>query len=164
MMASTVTFRPVEEKDAGFLSKVYASTRYEELQATGWPQQQIDEFLRMQFEAQDTFYKQQFPDAQYQVVQYEGQDVGRLYLDLREDEVRIVDIALLPEYRGKGLGTQLLNSIIQDAGQKQLSVRIHVEKNNSALNLYLRLGFKKTDDKGVYWLMEKPAQQKCCAG
>lgn len=164
MMASTVTFRPVEEKDLGFLSKVYASTRYEELQATGWSQQQVDEFLSMQFEAQDTFYKQQFPDAQYQIVQYGSEDAGRLYLDFREDEVRIVDIALLPEYRGKGLGTKLLNSIIDDAAEKQLSVGIHVEKNNPALNLYLRLGFEKIDDKGVYWLMEKPAQRMRCAG
>lgn len=164
MMASTVTFRPAEEKDLGFLSKVYASTRYQELQATGWSQQQVDEFLRMQFEAQDTFYKQQFPDAQYQIVQYESEDAGRLYLDFREDEVRIVDIALLPEYRGKGLGTKLLNSIIDDAAEKQLSVRIHVEKNNPALNLYLRLGFENIDDKGVYWLMEKPAQRMRCTG
>ncbi len=164
MMAATVTFRLAEEKDSDFLSEVYASTRLEELQVTGWPQQQIDEFLRMQFEAQDTFYKQQFPDAHYQIVQYESQDAGRLYLDFREDEVRIVDIALLPEYRGKGLGTKLLNSIIDDAAEKQLNVRIHVEKNNPALNLYLRLGFEKTDDKGVYWLMEKPAQQMRCAG
>lgn len=159
MTALTLNLRLAKREDRNFLSRLYASTRAEELQATGWPQQQVDEFLNMQFEAQSTFYKQQFPDALYQIVQYRGKDVGRLYLDFRGDEIRIVDIALLPDYRGKGLGSKLMSRIINDAHTQQLAVRIHVEKNNPALNLYQRLGFEEIGDKGVYWLMEKPAQR-----
>jgi ribosomal protein S18 acetylase RimI-like enzyme len=154
-MAITLTLRKVTERDLDFLSKVYASTRYEELKATGWSQQQMDEFLMMQFEAQHQFYKEQFAEASFKIVQSDGQDAGRLYLDYRDDEVRIVDIALLPQFRGTGVGTRLLKNVIQDAIDKDLAVRIHVEKNNPALSLYQRLGFKQIGDRGVYWLMEK---------
>lgn len=158
-MALSLTLRVETERDLSFLSELYASTRYEELQATGWSEIQIDEFLDMQFKAQRTFYQQQFPDAKFQILVCDGEDAGRLYLDYRQDEIRIIDIALLPQYRGKGLGSRLLNSVVDEAGAKQLNVRIHVEKNNPALSLYQRLGFKEIEDKGVYWLMEKAAKE-----
>lgn len=155
MKALTLTLRKVTDSDLNFLYKVYASTRYDELEATGWSKAQKDEFLLMQFKAQDQFYKQQFSEASYEIVQCDGQDAGRLYLDKREDEIRIVDIALLPSFRGKGLGSRLLKTIIENAFTDGLAVRIHVEKNNPALTLYQRLGFEEIGDKGVYWLMEK---------
>lgn len=154
-MSVAVTLRPMKDADIDFVRKVYASTRMDELLQTGWSQRQIDDFLLMQFEAQHQFYTEQFTKASFGIVECDGKNAGRLYLDYRDDEIRIIDIALLPEFRGKGLGTRLLNDVILDAQEKQLSVRIHVEKNNPALTLYQRLGFKKIGDKGVYWLMEK---------
>ena len=159
-MSVAVTLRPIKDDDLDFLRKVYASTRLDELRQTSWSQQQINDFLAMQFEAQHQFYKEQFAEASFDIVEYDGKDAGRLYLDCREDEIRIVDIALLPEFRGRGLGTRLLNHVIRDAQQNQLSVRIHVEKNNPALTLYQRLGFKEIGDRGIYWLMEKESQKQ----
>ncbi len=163
-MTRVIKFRSINDNDLGFLAKVYASTRLEEVAKTGWKQEQIDEFLSMQFWAQHQFYQEQFSDADFEIVQIDGVDAGRLYLEQREDEVRIVDIALLPEFRGTGFGSKLLNDVIGEAFKKNKAVRIHVEKNNPALNLYQRLGFRQIEDKGVYLLMEKTPLQKVANG
>lgn len=159
-MSIKITFRAVAEHDKDFLKGVYASTRYEELRQTGWSQQQIDDFLGMQFEAQHQFYQEKFSTENFEVILCDGVEAGRLYLEFREDEIRIVDIALLPEFRGKGLGTRIVKNVIIEAQGKSISVRIHVEKNNPALTLYQRLGFEFIDDRGVYWLMEKASDKQ----
>lgn len=164
MFKATLTLRPATENDLDFLKGVYASTRLDELKATGWTQAQLEEFLAMQFNAQHTFYKEQFAKADFDIVQCNGDDVGRLYLDDRDEEIRIVDIALLPPFRGLGLGTRLLNQVMTRADSERKLVRIHVEKNNPALTLYQRLGFTEVADKGVYLLMEKSPSAKVAVG
>jgi len=118
-----------------------------------WSPGEVEAFLRMQFRAQDTYYREQFPDASYDLVVADGVPMGRLYLDRRADEVRILDIALLPEHRGKGIGSRLMTTILNEAKESGLPVRIHVERSNPAMRLYRRLGFSKVEDQGVYWLM-----------
>jgi ribosomal protein S18 acetylase RimI-like enzyme len=136
-----------------FLYRVYESTRWEELQQAPWSDEQRREFLMMQFQAQHQHYQQHYAGAEYQIIEITDQPAGRLYLDYREEEIRIVDIALLPEYRNTGVGTQILKAILAQAEAKQVPVSIHVEKNNPALKLYQRLGFVIKEDLGVYWLM-----------
>jgi RimJ/RimL family protein N-acetyltransferase len=80
--------------------------------------------------------------------------VGRLYVDRRTDEMRIIDIALLTEYRRQGIGSRLLREILAEGQAAGLPVRIHVERHNPALRLYYRLGFRKVGDRGVYYLIE----------
>jgi ribosomal protein S18 acetylase RimI-like enzyme len=150
-----IQFRPISfPEDLPFLSKVYASTRLEELAITGWPQEQIDQFLQMQFDMQHHYYQQQFEDAKYEIILWEKEEIGRLYTDLREDEIRIIDIVLLPQYRNKGIGRDLLVDILAKAASLGKCVRIHVEKNNPALKFYQSLGFCKIGDADVYLLME----------
>lgn len=155
-----LSLRPISESDEAFLAKLYASTRQEEMAQSGWPQAEIDKFLLFQFKAQHKHYQMQYDKASYDVLLLDNVACGRLYLDKRHDEYRIIDIALLPEYRGQGLGGQLLNDILAEAASKKLPVRIHVEYNNPAMHLYQRLGFVKTDETGVYYLMEKPYREE----
>jgi ribosomal protein S18 acetylase RimI-like enzyme len=110
----------------------------------------------MQFVAQHKFYMEQFSAADFHIVELHDQPIGRLYVDRREDEIRIIDIALLPEHRNKGIGSALLKDILTEAHAAALPVRIHVERNNPALGLYQRLGFREIGDQGVYLLMECP--------
>ena len=146
-----------------FLYQVYASTREEELAVVPWDNAEKATFLRMQFNAQHQHYQQHFSDAEYNVILVDDIPVGRLYLHHRADEVRIVDIALLPEYRGQGTGSGLLKNILVESKQVSLPVRIHVEHNNRALRLYERLGFHQIDDQGVYYLMEwQPSKESLC--
>jgi ribosomal protein S18 acetylase RimI-like enzyme len=122
-----------------------------------WADAAKEAFLRMQFSAQDAWYHDQMPDASYQVVLVDGEPAGRLYVDRRDGEIRIVDIALLPQHRGRGLGTTLLREILAEADAAGKPVTIHVERFNRALGLYERLGFAQVDDQGVYLLLQRPA-------
>jgi ribosomal protein S18 acetylase RimI-like enzyme len=140
--------------DEEFLFSVYAGTRVEEMDLVDWNAAQKQAFLHMQFRAQDHFYKENYPGAEYQVILLDGQPVGRLYLHRRSDEIRIMDITLLPEFRGRGIGTALLRNILEEAVKKCLPVTIHVERFNPALHLYERLGFCLAEDKGVYYFMK----------
>ncbi|RMF80917.1 MAG: N-acetyltransferase [Chloroflexi bacterium] len=149
-----ISFRPITDDDMPFLSRLYASTREDELAATPWSADEKAAFLQMQFMAQHTHYHEHYPDASYDLILADGEPIGRLYIDRWEDEIRLMDIALLPEHRNKGLGTRLMNDILDEARQKKLPVRIHVEKFNPALRLYQRLGFYELEDKGVYLFME----------
>lgn len=153
-MRKHIRLRPVGDDDREFLYLVYASTREEELRRVPWDDAQKENFLRFQFHAQRTYYDQHFADAEFSIVEYRGKPVGRLYLDRREDEIRLVDIALLSEHRGKGIGGELMADVLAEGERKGLLVRIHVEHNNPAMRLYQRLGFEKIEEQGVYWLME----------
>jgi GNAT superfamily N-acetyltransferase len=119
-----------------------------------WSTAQKEAFVQMQFRAQARFYKDNYPRAEYQVILLDGHPVGRLYIDRRVDEIRIIDIALLPEFRRRGIGSSLLNEILQEATTNRLPVAIHVERFNPALHLYERLGFCLAEDKGVYLFMK----------
>jgi ribosomal protein S18 acetylase RimI-like enzyme len=152
--STSVELRPVRARDLPFLRQVYAGTRAEELAQVPWDDVQKSEFLRMQFDAQHEYYSEQFPDARFDVVLDRGRPVGRLYVDRRADEIRVIDIAFLPESRGKGLGGALLRALLDEAAAAAKPVRIHVEKLNRALRLYRRLGFTEIEDQGVYLLME----------
>ena len=149
-----VSLRPMRAGDRDFLYRVYASTRTEELAVVDWSEAEKAAFLEQQFEAQHGYYQAQFPDAAFQVIERDGEPIGRLYLDRRADEIRIIDIALLPAHRRAGIGGALLREILGEAAAAGKAVRIHVERNNPALALYHRLGFKEIEDQGVYLLME----------
>jgi ribosomal protein S18 acetylase RimI-like enzyme len=101
-----------------------------------------------------------YPQASFQVVLVEGQPAGRLYFDRREDEVRVVDVSLLPEFQRRGIGTALLRGVISEADAAGRPVRIHVERFNPALRLYDRLGFRLLRDGGVYLLLERPPEAR----
>ena len=149
-----LTMRPETREDHEFLRRVYASTREAEMALTPWRRDEIDSFLDMQFEAQHGYYRKQFPDAEFLIIERASQPIGRLYLDRREDEIRIIDIALLTSERRNGVGGALLRDVLAEARAAKKSVRIHVERNNPALHLYHRLGFTEIEDQGVYFLME----------
>jgi ribosomal protein S18 acetylase RimI-like enzyme len=148
-----VALRPVVPRDASFLEGVYASTRAAELELVPWDEEQKQAFVRSQFAAQSSHYAQQFPDASVDVVLVDGIAAGRLYVDRRPGEVRIVDIALLPAFRGAGVGGSLLRGLLDEAAARRDTVSIHVEHNNPAQTLYRRLGFQPVADEGVYLLM-----------
>ena len=149
-----LSFRAIADADRGFLFQVYSSTREPELALVDWPPEMKAAFLDMQFNAQHTYYQQQFQQASFDVIELDGKPIGRLYLDRRPTEIRIIDISLMPDFRNRGIGTALLKDVLAEGRAKQQPVRIHVEYNNPALNLYRRLGFVQLGEDSVYFLME----------
>lgn len=153
-MSQLITLRPTLPDDQEFLFQVYASTREDEMARVDWDDDQKERFLRMQFSAQDTYYRENYPGFDFQIILVNGQSAGRLYLHRRQAEIRIMDIVLLPEFRSRGIGTELLRKVLAEGEESKLAVTIHVERFNPALCLYRRLGFQLEEDKGVYLFLK----------
>lgn len=159
MLVSTVhlSLSPVTDADAPFLFTLYASTRAEELAAWGLAPAQQDAFLRMQWLAQQRAWATRFPGAEHHIVLKDEQRAGRLLVAREADGWRLVDLALLPEHRGTGLGTHLLRGLLEEAGKVGQPVRLSVLRDNPARRLYARLGFREvpgTDAADPYLAME----------
>lgn len=152
--------RAATEADMEFLYTVYAETRREELAVTGWDEPQKEAFLRMQFASQDSHYRQHYRGASFEVVMVGGAPAGRLYLYRTPREIRIMDIALLPQFRGRGIGGEIMRGLIRMADLEGLSLTLHVEHNNPVLAYYKRLGFLTKGEHGVYLFMERPAARE----
>jgi ribosomal protein S18 acetylase RimI-like enzyme len=151
---SNIELRAISDADAEFLFGVYASTRADELAPIAWTDAQKHAFLRMQFDAQRKDYWSNYDTSRFQIVMCDGVDAGRLYVERRGDDLRIIDIALLPPFRNRGIGSFLLQQLFGEADDAVLDVRIHVEFNNPAQRLYARLGFAFAGDgDGVYRAM-----------
>ncbi len=146
--------RPERPDDESFVYRLYASTRDAELGHLPLPPEAKSALLRQQFDAQRRHYAAHYADASLQIVELDGAPVGRLYVGRWEDEVRIIELSLVPEVRGRGLGSALLTTLIAEARAARLPLRIHVAVTNPAVRLYLRLGFAALDNDGVHMLME----------
>lgn len=157
-MNSAISLRTAAAGDIAFLKSVYFSTRQAELAVLSWDDSEKTAFLEMQFRAQDTDYHANYPDAAYDVVVHDGVDVGRLYVHRQADSIAILDIALLPEHRGAGIGSALLHDLIAESDESGKPLVIYVEKYNRARNFYDRLGFVEVEDAGFYWRMARPAR------
>ncbi len=152
---SAYSLRPIAPTDRELLYRVYASTRAEELAAVDWSAAQREAFLRQQFEAQHAWYQQNYAGGAFDVVlDAAGRPAGRLYVARWPREIRLIDVALLPEFRRQGLGGAILRDLLAEAGRAGKPVTIHVERLNPALRLYERLGFRLKEDKGVYLFLE----------
>ena len=149
-----VSLRPITEDDLPFLRRVYVTSRDYEMAVVPWSEEQKLAFLEGQFAAQHAHYRQHFTKAEFWIVLVDGEPAGRLYLDRRAEEHRLVDVSLAPEHRGQGLGSALLRDVMADAAAAGKRVTIHVEIFNPAMRLYQRLGFRAIDDQGPYHLME----------
>jgi ribosomal protein S18 acetylase RimI-like enzyme len=148
------SLRPANEADREFLLALYGSTREDELAQVEWDDAAKQAFLEHQFRAQDHHYRANYPGATLDVVEVDGERAGRLYVHRGEDDIRIMDIAIVPGFRARGIGTRLIQDLMAEAGASGRSVSIHVEMQNPARSLYDRLGFVPVGEHGVYVLME----------
>jgi ribosomal protein S18 acetylase RimI-like enzyme len=139
------------------LYRIYASTRDEELAVVPWTAEQKEAFLRMQFTLQDAHYRGNYPGASFDVLVVGGLPAGRLYVSRRPEEIRVMDIALLPEFRRRGIGERVLRDVLAEADRDGVPVSLSVAWNNPARRLYERVGFSVVADQGVYLLMVRRA-------
>jgi len=154
--APDVRLRPASADDRDFFARVYAAGRAEELAPVPFSPAEKEAFLAQQFAAQSVHSSRHYGDASYDVILVEGEPAGRLIVHRTPEHILIVDIALLPEYRGRGIGTSLLLPILEEGNAADAAVQIHVEHSNPALRLYERLGFAPIGDDGIYLTMERP--------
>ncbi len=151
-----VRLRPVAPEDEEFLLQVYASSRADEMALVPWNEEQKRAFVRSQFEAQYAQYNERFPDAEYSVILYRGRPVGRLWIGRTPEQIRLLDIAILPEFQNQGIGATLLRMLVAESEQRSLPLRHMVFKlNTAALRFYQQFGFSQIDDVGAYLHMER---------
>lgn len=151
----TVELRPVSPSDDPFLVSVYASTREDELAQAEWTEGQKEMFLRWQFDLQRREYGVRFPDAIYHVIMVDQRPAGRIWVGSDDEQIRLLDIALLPEFQNRGVGTELVRRLIEEASKQGKALRHMVfVLNNDAHRFYERLGFSIIEEFGAYKHME----------
>jgi GNAT superfamily N-acetyltransferase len=157
MAADSITLREARPGDEPFLREVYACTRAQELAMVPWTTEQRAEFLRFQFDAQDQYYRQKYPDASFQLILENDEPVGRLYILREAEAIRILDITVLPQYRNHGVGGKVIRAIMAEADQNCQSITIWVEQFNASLKMFQLYGFSAIADDGYnYHLARSP--------
>lgn len=151
---SNISLRPVGPDDYDFLLQVYASTRAEEMALVPWTNEQRQAFVRSQFNAQQDFYARKYPGASHDIIMSNGRATGQLYVARLDQEIRIVDVALLPAERNVGIGSYLIKQLLDEARRTGKVTRIYVEEFNPSLRLFQRLGFSLSEQHGIHLLME----------
>lgn len=148
-----IELRPASMEDGEFLFAVYASTRDAEMAMVNWNAQQKDSFLRMQFAAQSDHYRQRYPQAIQSIIIAGGQPAGRHYISRNVEQIHILDLTVLPIFRNKGIGSELLGRLMSEAKESMKPLSVYVESFNPSLNLFQRLGFTSIEQTGVYYLL-----------
>lgn len=155
---------PVTASDNSLLFEIYVSARAEELKFAPWSEEVKHAFLESQFQAQTQYYFSNYPAGFFDLIEFENRKVGRLYKASLDDEIRIIDITLLPEFRNRGIGTLLLSDILQTGHEQKKAVRIYLETYNPSQKLFSRLGFQTIANDGVYVLWEKTPEENQTRG
>lgn len=146
--------RPATPADEDWQLTIYAASRADEMALIGWPPEQCRHFVTMQHRAQQQHYARHFPRSVCQLILVGDAVAGRLWLDERADGLHILDITLLPAWRGRGLGTCCLQALARQGRPLSIQVELH----NPARRLYARLGFvAEGAPQGLHQAMRRPA-------
>lgn len=155
--------RSAVDTDQAFLRALYASSRAQEMELLPWSQADKAAFLEQQFEAQHRHYQEHYREADFSVVLQDDQPIGRLYLFRGPTTHNLMDLSLLPNWRGRGIGSHLLSLLVQEADTAGKAIRLYVEPDNPARRLYERFGFAITSQHPIYLEMHRPAARSLSA-
>jgi GNAT superfamily N-acetyltransferase len=161
--ANRITLRPATPADEAFELDLYTGTRWDELKLISWSDIQKQTFLKMQFTARQQQYCRVYPLAIDRIILQDSQGIGRLLVDQEERYLVLIDIALLPAHQNRGIGTMLVQSLLEEAAAAGKSVRLHVLATNPAVRMYERLGFTTTGEDGTYLEMKCLGQKSVCS-
>lgn len=145
----TITLRPVSDNDREFLLKVYEASRAFEMQFVNWDDQTKWTFLKHQFDAQHAHYREHYQGAELDIILIDGKPRGRFYVFRGPGQIAIMDITLLPDFRGRGIGSKLIRGLLAEAAKSECSVRVFLETFNPYQPIFAKLGFQIVHDDGV---------------
>jgi len=150
----SIALRPALSDDDPFLFEVYASSRGDDLTAMGWEAEPIRTFLETQYAAQQVFLKNDYPETNDNIIMLGSERIGRIVVLRSQQEIRLVDIALLPQYRNAGIGTHLVRKLLAEAAQLRIPFRLQLIRSNPAVGLFEQLGLVRTGETGSHYQME----------
>lgn len=156
----TISVRPEEAGDEAFLRRLIIGTIGQELGAEYWPEGMRHHLLDIQYAGRRQAVRNGYPTGQSRIVLVDGAEAGWLYVAESSDEVRLVEIMLLAEHRGKGVGARLIREVIAGAGGRPVRLLVNA-MNPRAAQLYERLGFRRTGGDEVQHLMEYSSAAGC---
>lgn len=151
----TVTLRVVEPGDHAFLVDLYASTRAAELALLPWDAATRTTFVAQQFALQDASWSAAFPALERFLVLVATAPAGRVYVERSGPTHHLVDVAITPEVRGRGVGSFLLARLTAEADACGATMSLHVVPGNPAQRLYERFGFHAVDHRPFHTRMER---------
>ncbi|MEO1023167.1 MAG: GNAT family N-acetyltransferase [Bacteroidota bacterium] len=153
-LSEHITLRPENESDADFLESLYAMSRDHDMKKVTWSQEQKTAFLKQQFSLQTAYYRNNYNQSRFLIIELDKSPAGRYYVEEREEELQFVDIIVHQQYRNKGLATFLINQLKQEAVNKQKPIRLYVDCDSWVKDYYLNTGFKEISTNNVHVHME----------
>lgn len=147
---SSLGLRPTTAEDTPFLKSLFASTRLDEMALLAYDSNLQEVFVTMQFNAQTSQYDMNYPQADHSLILWNDAPIGRFLVNKGPKEFTLVDISLLPAHRGSGIGTYLLQRLLNEATEAGKPIKLNVWQSNPAKKLYERMGFSATDEAGIY--------------
>ena len=148
--------RPVSKEDEGFVRQLIMQMVMDELGAAMWPEAVRGPLLEMQYRARQEGIRSNWADAEQEIVLVEGRPVGWVVIARRQDAIHLVEIAVVSEHRGRGLGTARIQEVLEESDRTGKPVRLSVATTNPANRLYQRLGFHRAGGDEVRHHMERP--------
>ncbi len=151
-MSASINLIPADESDTSFLIELYASTRVEEMAVVPWSEEQKLSFLQMQFDAQNLYYRERYPNASFDIIKLNDEPVGRFYLAELANEIRIIDLAFLPQRFDREIFVKLIEKVLRKGAAIGQPVQIYLESFNPLAEIFSDLGFQKVGEHGIYFL------------
>lgn len=150
-----LTLRPESADDRDFRYRLFCDSRLPEWYQVDLPAQVRKQLMQQQFHAQTVSYRQEFPHGRFDIVELDGEPIGRIVVDRPSTMIYIVDQAIVPQRRNQGIGTAIMHSLMEEAARAGLPVRLKVaDTNDPSMRLYSRLGFVVVSDAPIYIDME----------
>jgi RimJ/RimL family protein N-acetyltransferase len=147
--------RPERDDDGAFRFKLFCDSRPAEFALLQLDPAAFEQLMRFQFHAQTLTYRANFPNARFDIIERDGAPIGRIVVNRPGTMLHIVDQAIVPAQRNRGLGTAIMKALMDEAGQAGLPVRLKVASTNDpSMQLYLRLGFVPIHAEPLYIEME----------
>jgi len=153
-----LVLRPERPEDHDFRFRLFCDSRLPEWYVIELDAAVRDQLMRHQFVAQTTTYRQRFPRARFDIIELGGEPIGRIVVNRPGTMVHIVDHAIVPALRNRGIGTAIMRALMQEAQDAGLPVRLKVASSNDpSMKLYLRLGLVPIETIPAYIEMQWPA-------
>lgn len=140
-----IALRPETPADEAFRLALFRASRGPGWDQVALPPDMLTMIMVQQFHAQTQGYRAAYPDARLEIVTAEATPIGRLATQRGADAVHLIDIALTPEWRGRGVGTTILGGLMDEARALDRPLTLQVARDNlAAQRLYNRLAFAAT--------------------